>query len=130
MMVCLFFFFKQKTAYDMRISDWSSDVCSSELAGRMGIGAHQPDHALQAVVALIARAGRHASKRAEGHCHRERRHGGVDRNDRGLRYMLANDIGVSGPLLWSQHLAADLLAVESAGAGKAGKRSEEHTSEL
>src|SRR3546814_4904436 len=29
-MVC-FFFFKQKTAYEMRISDWSSDVCSSDL---------------------------------------------------------------------------------------------------
>src|SRR3546814_12291601 len=27
-----FFFFKQKTAYDMRISDWSSDVCASDLA--------------------------------------------------------------------------------------------------
>src|SRR3546814_2074866 len=31
MFVCLFFFFKQKTAYEMRISDWSSDVCSSDL---------------------------------------------------------------------------------------------------
>src|SRR3546814_12212866 len=30
--VLLFFFFKQKTAYEMRISDWSSDVCSSDLA--------------------------------------------------------------------------------------------------
>src|SRR3546814_8237705 len=29
--VCLFCFFKQKTAYEMRISDWSSDVCSSDL---------------------------------------------------------------------------------------------------
>src|SRR3546814_15655503 len=29
--VLLFFFFKQKTAYEMRISDWSSDVCSSDL---------------------------------------------------------------------------------------------------
>src|SRR3546814_10383395 len=28
---CSFFFFKQKTAYEMRISDWSSDVCSSDL---------------------------------------------------------------------------------------------------
>src|SRR3546814_7294948 len=28
---CMFFFFKQKTAYEMRISDWSSDVCSSDL---------------------------------------------------------------------------------------------------
>src|SRR3546814_6017599 len=27
-----FFFFKQKTAYEMRISDWSSDVCSSDLS--------------------------------------------------------------------------------------------------
>src|SRR3546814_8115313 len=27
----IFFFFKQKTAYDVRISDWSSDVCSSDL---------------------------------------------------------------------------------------------------
>src|SRR3546814_2826769 len=32
-LVCfhVFFFFKQKTAYEMRISDWSSDVCSSDL---------------------------------------------------------------------------------------------------
>src|SRR3546814_953552 len=31
MFIWLFFFFKQKTAYEMRISDWSSDVCSSDL---------------------------------------------------------------------------------------------------
>src|SRR3546814_3987454 len=30
--MCIFFFFKQKTAYEMRISDWSSDVCSSDLS--------------------------------------------------------------------------------------------------
>src|SRR3546814_19889632 len=30
-----FFFFKQKTAYEMRISDWSSDVCSSDLADQI-----------------------------------------------------------------------------------------------
>src|SRR3546814_2127399 len=29
--IIIFFFFKQKTAYEMRISDWSSDVCSSDL---------------------------------------------------------------------------------------------------
>src|SRR3546814_11934928 len=34
-----FFFFKQKTAYEMRISDWSSDVCSSDLEGH-GHGRH------------------------------------------------------------------------------------------
>src|SRR3546814_10288554 len=31
MVLCSFFFFKQKTAYELRISDWSSDVCSSDL---------------------------------------------------------------------------------------------------
>src|SRR3546814_7375801 len=34
--VFFFFFFKQKTAYEMRISDWSSDVCSSDLACKAG----------------------------------------------------------------------------------------------
>src|SRR3546814_4065099 len=34
----LCFFFKQKTAYEMRISDWSSDVCSSDLARRRAGG--------------------------------------------------------------------------------------------
>src|SRR3546814_11051048 len=37
--VCVFvFFFKQKTAYEMRISDWSSDVCSSDLRLSGGVG--------------------------------------------------------------------------------------------
>src|SRR3546814_1508954 len=34
--VCVVFFFKQKTAYEMRISDWSSDVCSSDLLSPSG----------------------------------------------------------------------------------------------
>src|SRR3546814_11883850 len=34
MCIVCFFFFKQKTAYEMRISDWSSDVCSSDLRAR------------------------------------------------------------------------------------------------
>src|SRR3546814_12304485 len=33
MIIVCFFFFKQKTEYEMRISDWSSDVCSSDLGG-------------------------------------------------------------------------------------------------
>src|SRR3546814_2167986 len=33
----MFFFFKQKTAYEMRISDWSSDVCSSDLHSNCAI---------------------------------------------------------------------------------------------
>src|SRR3546814_5050288 len=43
----MFFFFKQKTAYEMRISDWSSDVCSSDLK----------DAWLAAVVTLVAALG-------------------------------------------------------------------------
>src|SRR3546814_2683359 len=37
-----FFFFKQKTAYEMRISDWSSDVCSSDLRA-VDLQRHGPD---------------------------------------------------------------------------------------
>src|SRR3546814_2375494 len=40
---CLFFFFKQKTAYEMRISDWSSDVCSSDLRGLRSDPVEHPD---------------------------------------------------------------------------------------
>src|SRR3546814_18091276 len=39
----MFFFFKQKTAYEMRISDWSSDVCSSDLPEREA-GRYQCHH--------------------------------------------------------------------------------------
>src|SRR3546814_17977861 len=38
----LIFFFKQKTAYEMRISDWSSDVCSSDLLRRQVVGRPAP----------------------------------------------------------------------------------------
>src|SRR3546814_3920087 len=48
-MCCFFFFFKQKTAYEMRISDWSSDVCSSDLMGIVRLGADK------ALVLLIDR---------------------------------------------------------------------------
>src|SRR3546814_1740750 len=51
----IFFFFKQKTAYEMRISDWSSDVCSSDLHGRHGSCRAQ------------YRAGRRSAPAASGH---------------------------------------------------------------
>src|SRR3546814_3931610 len=47
-----FFFFKQKTAYEMRISDWSSDVCSSDL-GRFQFGAAVLLHELVALGLLF-----------------------------------------------------------------------------
>src|SRR3546814_2933105 len=37
MLFIFFFFFKQKTAYDMRISDWSSDLCSSDLLSALTV---------------------------------------------------------------------------------------------
>src|SRR3546814_20426065 len=58
-----FFFFKQKTAYDMRISDWSSDVCSSDLLERrIGLAAHDFVSALGAPEVLVTRARRDVSK--------------------------------------------------------------------
>src|SRR3546814_3717137 len=49
-----FFFCKQKTAYEMRISDWSADVCSSDLATRFEAGDLE-----RAAVHAAARPGRH-----------------------------------------------------------------------
>src|SRR3546814_2345712 len=40
----MFFFFKQKTAYEMRISDWSSDVCSSDLVSKVRCSTRAPPH--------------------------------------------------------------------------------------
>src|SRR3546814_2445498 len=44
--LCVFFVFKQKTAYEMRISDWSSDVCSSDLGRAARMHAHDHHAAL------------------------------------------------------------------------------------
>src|SRR3546814_17749155 len=41
----MFFIFKQKTAYEMRISDWSSDVCSSDLLALPSVPHGRPDRA-------------------------------------------------------------------------------------
>src|SRR3546814_5975577 len=41
--VVVIFFFKQKTAYEMRISDWSSDVCSSDLSASPSSSATVPE---------------------------------------------------------------------------------------
>src|SRR3546814_7286271 len=55
--LALVFFFKQKTAYEMRISDWSSDVCSSDLrAARRHVGEHVADRAVLIVGFLIGEA--------------------------------------------------------------------------
>src|SRR3546814_1787747 len=56
-----FFFFKQKTAYEMRISDWSSDVCSSDLADglrRGGRGKAEPQGEREGVESAVRGHGR------------------------------------------------------------------------
>src|SRR3546814_12725933 len=55
--VCVFvsvFFFKQKTAYEMRISDWSSDVCSSDLPGKRHFTAERRIERGEQLAALLA----------------------------------------------------------------------------
>src|SRR3546814_5667758 len=53
LMLCLVFCFKQKTAYEMRISDWSSDVCSSDLSfERLKMRVSEATAARKAFVAL------------------------------------------------------------------------------
>src|SRR3546814_7652021 len=47
----MFFFFKQKTAYEMRSSDWSSDVCSSDLMEVLGSVEAEVDHGFVSALA-------------------------------------------------------------------------------
>src|SRR3546814_6683024 len=130
-----FFFFKQKTAYEMRISDWSSDVCSSDLpADAAGRGAAEDCCRLRCVGLGVLRApdaGCEAGDRAAGPgarragAHRaaaagcdHRAAGGAEPAERprrraGFRRMLGS--------------APDLLRRRGA---VPGSRSEEHTSEL
>src|SRR3546814_3956764 len=85
-----FFFFKQKTAYEMRISDWSSDVCSSDLSqdpGRAddgrGEAAVRCDPLAQAPGGAVGRLRRGAARRrgvgAEGQRYRQQADAAADR---------------------------------------------------
>src|ERR1051326_3734083 len=72
LLVCCCFFFKQKTAYEIKECDWSSDVCSSDLVDRHGLGvaAHR-ERGLEAertgaAVGLAARRADVGGRRAEG----------------------------------------------------------------
>src|SRR3546814_8394837 len=102
----VFFFFKQKTAYEMRISDWSSDVCSSDLNGP----------AFRAVVA--ARAGQ-----------RDQLHG-VDVGRAGVAGNLPRDLRLAVEILLVAHPLEDLERGFLRHRARFALRSEEHTSEL
>src|SRR3546814_4305545 len=89
--VHFFFFFKQKTAYELRISDWSSDVCSSDLPRVRRTGPARPLRRAQRVGPFLGRfnpAGEcsrlcrnEAASRRESHAGAER-HGGGNPGDR------------------------------------------------
>src|SRR3546814_7268532 len=106
-----FFFFKQKTAYEMRISDWSSDVCSSDLVGAgaaRGAQRHGP--------------GRGAGRRPCGEARRRRPCGAARAAREGDRRKGAGDGLFPVPRRRWQDRAAP--------ARRQLRRSEEHTSEL
>src|SRR3546814_2251106 len=69
-LLCMLFFFKQKTAYEMRISDWSSDVCSTDLDDillLLGL-VDLRDHGIEGIGEVRRRSGR----RHAGRCRRLR----------------------------------------------------------
>src|SRR3546814_7128959 len=139
MFLFLIFFFKQKTAYEMRISDWSSDVCSSDLFRhrrvdfRLGVEAAdgEPDRAARPRL-------REAQGREDvGRLHR-RRGAGRAGGDREARHGPHERLRVH-PLEGEVEVARNALrrVTVQADAGKAPsnalqqpRRSEEHTSEL
>src|SRR3546814_8029290 len=116
--MCLlcFFFFKQKTAYEMRISDWSSDVCSSDL---------DPDRA-----AVHPHANQSSRRELRARHVRLRGALGRDRRRHLSTHARARDRDARGAALKRarrQCLAAGALGRDE---GTGDIRSEEHTSEL
>src|SRR3546814_6926367 len=109
MCVLFFFFFKQKTAYEMRISDWSSDVCSSDLGRDPG------------QIGLLHRLAAEQADRTGA----EALHG---ESEVGERRMIAERHAGK-----AQGADVDLLVQPAISGGNGGAepaRSEEHTSEL
>src|SRR3546814_8919331 len=111
----LFFFFKQKTAYDMRISDWSSDVCSSDLFELRLFGNMRVDGAISA----------HPSASEPG------RESVGERVRRRLAHRAALQPQLARAECFEpRHRQADHVEAETGIDRIAQGRSEEHTSEL
>src|SRR3546814_10099128 len=121
----MFFFFKQKTAYEMRISDWSSDVCSSDLWHCRTPTCRRwttPARDAARIACLVAGDGSQSLRREiSGDRQRHQHHRGVFR----VRHHVEAQVPAHrqhGAVL-AQHLAFDDVEAEPV-------RSEEHTSEL
>src|SRR3546814_6925315 len=124
MLCTYFFFFKQKTAYEMRISDWSSDVCSSDLA------AARVHHRRDAVHRSLERPAR---QRVDLQLHRLP---GLERGDLALGHvqgqLQARVVDDAEDRRVDLHEVAglDRTRCNYAGIGATTLRSEEHTSAL
>src|SRR3546814_2996154 len=84
------FFFKQKTAYEMRISDWSSDVCSSDLCERPYEdegGDDEAQHGPRRIIACPAR-NQHACHKRSGSAADE-----VDRTEQAPHFRFVYSLG-------------------------------------
>src|SRR3546814_1495073 len=126
------FFFKQKTAYEMRISDWSSDVCSSDLSistGRIKLDDTPVEHGRKAQPCEIGhhRPCRQLADSAEGERREQREH--ENRDDQPERRL--------DPVRGKEQRRPDQIERElnteqgeRSRATVRAARSEEHTSEL
>src|SRR3546814_4430855 len=132
----LFFFFKQKTAYEMRISDWSSDVCSSDLpahlwrrhrvvGGRIGLCARRPLAEPDRLRPGAGDAHRVPHRRLPGELLRDPELRGVDEGDRPGFHA---DLRPPRPA--PRHRAGYRHRRRSCPELRHRPRSEEHTSEL
>src|SRR3546814_1454439 len=106
----MFFFFKQKTAYEMRISDWSSDVCSSDLHILNENGDRHGDTSRKSAARRIM-AAQQQIKRENNDCRKQPLH-----DDLRSQHVIGD--GVAGGAMGTGVVRSGLL------------RSEEHTSEL
>src|SRR3546814_6222786 len=123
------FFFKQKSAYEMRISDWSSDVCSSDLSTALSFNrflsaTHRQSQALCSVQAIHAQ-GRHSAATSSNWFTTE--------STAMLRLMVSSDPSTMAPeltILFAATVRAashfSTVVVRKATRG----RSEEHTAEI
>src|SRR3546814_4172682 len=117
------FFFKQKTAYEMRISDWSSDVCSSDLDRTL---AEQLGPLRQAPRGVVAQEGAQCRPQPRDDAHQRADHrAACDRRHHEPRVLPRHAAVVAAGRLWQMDDGSF-----AAGLHLAQQRSVEHTSEL
>src|SRR3546814_8455848 len=126
----LFFFFKQKTAYEMRIRDWSSDVCSSDLVADARIShlARQiSDHRVRADAQRLGQLALDALQRRRKN---ELVHVGGGQTRFAQRGLDGTRCDLGDPLVAGPPLLPCIVDLRARRAEMVDERSEEHTSEL